>query len=239
MDKDLFIFYSTPSHREDGCLAYDCILKLKQCGIVKPGDCRCKTDNKDSLAKTYNDILRDPCVSGKILVLIHSDLKIDDIFVKEKLNERFNRNKNAGVVGIAGGGKIADRPQSHQLWHLITPRETWMGEVSGNKTSDILSPIITTRFGLQGNRAIIIDGCFMALDVDRVREKGVLFDEDSPSKYNFYDLMFSLRCYWAGIEVYVDSIHVVHTSPGLTNVTDDFIVGDSYFREKYLSKLWS
>ena len=185
MDKELFIFYSTPSDKEDGCLAYDCIQKMIQCGLVKSDNWRCKTSNKDSLAKTYNDILKDPCVSGKILVLIHSDLKIDDIFVKDKLNERFRRSPNAALVGIAGGGRIADRPDKLQLWHLITLKESWMGEVSGNRTSDLLSPIITTRFGLQGNRAIIVDGCFLAVDVDRVRAKGVLFDENSPSKYNF------------------------------------------------------
>ena len=238
MSKELFVYFSTPENDYKGSLAYKSILKMIDCGILKSENWACKTGNQDSLAFGYNKILSDDRVTGKILILMHSDLCVDDMFVKDKLEKRFSDCPKAGVVGIAGGRRIMNVPNRPSLWHLITVQNELMGEVSQNVTSDELSPIVTTRFGLQGKRAIIVDGCFMAVDVDRIRAAGVTFDENSPSKFNFYDLIFSLRCYWAGVEVYVDSIHVIHTSPGLARRTKDFTDGDAYFKEKYLSKLF-
>lgn len=238
MDKDLFVYFSSPDSDCKNLMAYRGVKKMIEAGIIKEEDWKCKTSNKDSLAKNYNEIIRDPQTTGKILLLVHSDLIVDDLFVKEKLNARFERNKNACVVGIAGGKKIANLPRRYELWHLMTPKGSHLGEVTNNATEDILSTVGTTRFGGHGERAIIIDGCFMAIDVDRIRKFGVTFDENCPSGFHFYDLIFSLRCYWAGAEIYVDPIHVLHKSVGLVNVSGDFLVGNQYFKNNYLSKLW-
>lgn len=238
MDKELFVYFSTPDPDCKNLMAYRGVEKMIEAGIVKKENWECKTNNKDTLSKNYNNILRDPRTSGKILCLVHSDLIIDDLFVKEKLNARFQRNKNACVVGIAGGGRITNRPRKYELWHLMTPNGSHLGEVTNNVDDDILSTVATTRFGPHGRRALIIDGCFMAIDVDRIRKLGVTFDENCPSGFHFYDLIFSLRCYWVGAEIYVDPIHVLHKSIGLTKVTSDFLNGNAYFKNNYLNKLW-
>ena len=238
MDKELYIFFSTPDNTPDGTMAFRCVEKLIETGIIKKENWSCVTGNTRSLAAVYNEVLKKPEVSGKILVYIHSDLIIDDIFVKEKLNERFSRCPKAVAVGIAGGGRMEYKPEIPQLWHLITLRATRMGEVGGNLTNDILSPVMTTSFGLSGKRAILIDGCFMAIDVDRLKNVGVVFDENSPSLYNFYDLIFSVNCYLKGAEIYVDSIRATHKSPGLLKRNEDFNVGNEYFKKNFLSKIW-
>ena len=238
MSKELFVYFSTPDSDYKGTLAHRSVLKMIELGILKPENWMCKTNNKDSLAVGYNTILNSDRVTGKILILMHSDLCIDDMFVKDKLEKRFTDFPKAALVGVAGGRRIMNRPDKPCLWHIMTVPNELSGEVSQNVNGDLLTPIVTTRFGLQAKRVIIVDGCFMAVDVDRIRAAGVTFDEDSPSKFNFYDLIFSLRCYWAGLEVYVDSIHVVHTSPGLTNRTKDFDDGNEYFKKEYISKLF-
>ena len=237
MDRDLYVFFSTPGASPDGLMSFRCVNKLVDTGILKKENWSCVTNNVNSLAKNYNDILYSDSVSGKILVLIHSDLIVDDLFLKEKLNERFDRSGNAALVGIAGGSRVFSGELNLELWHLMTAPGNHLGEVTNGDWKDCLSPVRTTRFGTQGKRALIVDGCFMAMDVDRVRAAGVRFDESSPSKYNFYDLIFSLRCHWAGLEIYVDPIHVVHKSVGLTKMTEDFALGNEYFKTNYLSKL--
>jgi hypothetical protein len=238
MNKELFVYFSTPESDCRNLMAYRGVTKMVEAGIVKDGNWECKTDNKDPLSKNYNKILYDPKVAGKILLLIHSDLIVDDLFVSEKLNARFDRCKKAGLVGIAGNRKIYNFPRKHELWHLMSDKESLLGEVTNNSTEDILSSQFTTRFGTQGMQVVLVDGCFMAIDVDRVVNAGVKFDEDCPSFFHFYDLMFSIRCFNAGIEIYVDPIRVLHKSIGLTNVTEDFELGNRFFKTNYLSKLW-
>jgi len=239
MNKELFVYFSTPDSDCRNLMAYRGVEKMIETGIIKEENWECKTNNKDSLPKNYNAILHDPRTTGKILCLVHSDLIIDDLFVGDKLNARFERSRDACMVGIAGGGGIARTPLDLELWHLMTPKGGHLGEVTNNATEDILSPVWTTRFGTHGKRAMIIDGCFMALDTDRIRKIGATFDEKCPSGFHFYDLIFSLRCIWAGGDIYVDPIHVVHRSIGLTKTTEDFLLGNQYFKDNYLSRLWT
>ena len=239
MNKELYVYFSTPEPSYENSMAYIGVKKLIETGIIKEENWGCQVNNTESLATVYNRILTSDKVKDKILVLIHSDVIIDDLFVKEKLNARFNRNKCACVVGIAGGKKIKRDDNPNKLWHLMTANNDHMGEVTNNYSDDLLSVKRTTSFGPQGERAILIDGCFMAINVERIMEKNVLFDENCPSKFHFYDLIFSLRCYHAGAEVYVDHIRIIHRSPGLKNITKEFAIGNEYFKDNYYSKLWS
>lgn len=238
MDRDLFVFFSTPKNTPDGTEAKRCVDKLIETGIIKENDWDCHTSNTNSLAKNYNDVLKDDRVTGKILLLIHSDVIVDDLFVKEKLNMRFNKNKMAGMVGIAGGKQIYNNKKELQLWHQMTVPGKLQGEVTNNYGDDLLAQVCTTRFGGTGDRVIIADGCFMALNVDLIRKYNVTFDEECPSKFNFYDLNFCLRCYEKGVEVYVDPIHILHRSIGLTHLTEDFVLGNEFFKNNYIRKLW-
>jgi len=238
MDRELFVYFSTPKDTPDGTEAKRCVDKLVETSIIKEDCWDCHTSNNDSLAKVYNDILKDDRVTGKILMLIHSDVVVDDLFVKDKLNTRFNKNRMAGMVGIAGGKQIYNNGKKLQLWHQMTVPGKLEGEVTNNYGDDILAQVCTTRFGGTGDRVIIADGCFMALNVDVIRKYDVTFDEKCPSKFNFYDLNFCLRCYDKGVEIYVDPIHILHRSVGLTRLTQDFVLGNEYFKNNYIRKLW-
>ena len=55
-----------------------------------------------------------------------------------------------------------------------------------------------TPFGSYPNRAVIIDGVFMAIK-RKVFQK-IRFDESCPSKWHFYDLDYSMQCHKGWIQ---------------------------------------
>ena len=242
MDKQLYFYFCTGRSDPSGTDAYRSIRKMVDCSIIGEKSWGCTTECEESLASVYNKVLASDAATGKILVFIHDDITVDDMFVSEKLNARFSMCDKACVVGIAGPGNILCVDHDLYLWHLIGTHEKNLGSVANKVTvtgysmDSILCPQITTTFGPQGERAVMVDGCFMAMDVDRVRKLGVGFDERCPSRYHFYDLIFSLNCLQAGGELYVDNIHVVHRSPGLTEKSKEFLLGNSYFGDNYMSK---
>lgn len=243
MDKQLYFYFCTEKSDPTETDAYRSIRKLIDCSILGENSWGCTTECEDSLATVYNKVLASDEVIGKILVLIHDDITMDDLFVADKLNTRFSISPKACVVGIAGPGTIQCKKHNLYLWHLIGRYEKNLGSVAnkvpsaGYEMDSILCPQFTTTFGPQAERSVMVDGCFMAIDVDRVRKLGVTFDEKCPARYHFYDLIFSLKCFQAGGELYVDNIHVVHRSPGLTKKSEEFMLGNSYFENNYMSKI--
>lgn len=243
MDKKLYFYFCTEKDDPSSTDAYKCIHKMIDCSIIGENGWGCTTECEESLASVYNKVLSSDEVTGKIVVFIHDDITVDDIFVADKLNLRFSTSPKACIVGIAGPGNIQCKEHDLYLWHLIGRQERNLGSVAnkvtitGYEMDSILCPQLTTTFGPQGERSVMVDGCFMAVDVDRVRNLGLTFDEKCPSRYHFYDLIFSLRCFLAGGELYVDNIHVVHRSPGLTKKSEEFLLGNSYFKDNYIGKI--
>ena len=91
-----------------------------------------------------------------------------------------------------------------------------------------------TPFGSYPNRAIIIDGVFMAIK-RKVFQK-IKFDESCPSKWHFYDLDYSMQCHKAGFKVGVGDILVTHDSPGLESFNEEFNKGQEWFLNKWKTK---
>jgi hypothetical protein len=88
-----------------------------------------------------------------------------------------------------------------------------------------------TSFGSYPKRVVLLDGVFMAIH-RRVFEN-LRFDESNPAGFHFYDLSYSLDATLAGYKVGVSDIMITLASPGLREITPEFLEGEKWFLEKY------
>lgn len=192
-------------------------------------------NNKDSLASVYNRYLTEK-YRDYIVCFVHDDVCIDDRLFISKIEAAI---KKYDVFGVAGGsGSITIQPNQPALWHLISEKKVgFAGHYdTQSKIDDVIANCWVTTFGSSPDNATLLDGVFLCVNVEKVLEKGVKFDENCPAKFHFYDLLFSVNAKKAGLKLGVVPVVLFHRSHGLTEVTQDFLQGDQYFKN-YCSKL--
>ena len=185
-----------------------------------------KEKNTESLAKVYNKAI-DFAIQEEMdnLVLCHDDVIIESADLALRLQQL---HKKYDVVGVAGASKVKiDKPV---LWHIMgqnADRNCLHGAVAhGNAQQKHM-----TSFGVYPHQVLMIDGVFMS--ISKKAYQAVRFDETNPARFHFYDLAYSLDCSLNKITVGVSDIAITHSSPGLSNVTDEFTKGEDWFLEKY------
>lgn len=177
-------------------------------------------DNKEGLSSLYNKFLHQEKYSNHILLFVHDDVELEDLFLVEKL-----QNSPYVVTGLAGCKKADLSKQP--AWHLMSDRSDHVGEVAHVSENNIW----TTCFGPTNSRALLIDGLFIAVDVSQARGKGVEFDEEFD--FHHYDLAFCLRCNESKATVGVLPIRVIHHGLGDSMNTPDWHKNAVKFSAKY------
>jgi len=184
-------------------------------------------NNTKALAEVYNTEINDPENKDNILLFVHDDCIIEDLFLYRKLNKAMEQFDVVGLAGIKAPIQI----KQPCLWHLMGPATQYSGAVAHfDKGSD--EKRFMTSFGKTPERVILLDGLFLAINTKKVMEKGLLFDENNPAKFHFYDLNFSLDANKLGLKCGTYPIWVTHASHGLEQVTQDWIDGQTYFIAK-------
>lgn len=87
-----------------------------------------------------------------------------------------------------------------------------------------------TNFGVSPAKATLIDGVLLGVNVEKVLDKKVTFDEQNPSRFHFYDLLFCVDSKRKGLSLGVFPFNIFHKSHGLKEVTNEFTQGDEYFK---------
>ena len=177
-------------------------------------------DNKIGLSKLYNRYLLNPLYKNHILLFVHDDVELEDLFLLDKI-----RNSPYVVTGLAGAKK-ADLSKI-PAWHLMSSREDFVGEVAHQKDGITW----TTVFGPTNSRSLLLDGLFLAVDVERALSLGVSFDEDFD--FHHYDLAFSLNCNSKKATVGVLPIRVVHHGLGNSMNSAEWKASAEKFTQKF------
>jgi hypothetical protein len=177
-------------------------------------------DNKEGLPKVYNKFLQDSKYQKDILLFVHDDVELEDLFLIEKL-----QNSPYEVTGLAGTKKAnLNKPPG---WHLMSTKEDWVGEVAHADSSGVW----TTVFGPTNSRALLIDGLFIAVDVKAINEKNVSFNEKF--EFHHYDLSFCLDCNKAKVKIGVLPIRVIHHGLGDSMLSEEWKVSAEIFKQTY------
>ena len=179
-------------------------------------------DNTKGLPERYNEILRDPKYAKKMVLFVHDDVELQDLFLVEKLVE-----SPYAITGIAGT-KSFSKAAPNAAWHIASNREDWVGEAGH---CDKEGRVWTTVFGPTKSRALIIDGLFMCVNVPDLTEKGLYFDTDFP--FHHYDLSFCLRANEKKVSCGVLPVHVVHHGLGDSMNTPEWAASNEKFKATY------
>jgi hypothetical protein len=179
------------------------------------------TNNKQGLSKCYNEVLKDSSNLNKIVLFVHDDVELNDIWLYEKLI-----NSPYSITGLAGAksfNKLAD----NLAWHLAAHKESFVGEVAHTKDGNTW----TTVFGPTNSRALTLDGLFLSVKVKDLVDNEVYFDEDF--NFHFYDLAFCLKANEKRVTCGVSQIHVIHHGLGDSMLSAEWQIANKQFKEKY------
>jgi hypothetical protein len=199
---------------------YDSLEKLHKLYSGSEFDVRIVKDNKKGLSEVYNSFLSEE-YKNNIVLFLHDDLEINDLFLIEKLN-----HSPYVVTGLAGSKKC-DLSQEKIAWHLCCSKEDMVGEVS-HRDGEM---IWTTVFGPTKSRALIVDGLFIAIDVEEILKTEARFNERF--KFHHYDMAFCLNCNKHRLKIGVLPINVIHHGLGDSMFSHEWEYSNIVFKEQY------
>lgn len=188
------------------------------------------TGNKKHLCTVYNEKIKTAIHARyTYIAFVHGDVWLNCTMDNLKQNI-IKYNTMYDVFGLAGAKKLTIPSTLSQttmpLWHLMG-RDNLHGCVAHGQ----FDKFGYTSYGPVPEQVVMIDGVFISINLAKLGN--VRFDENIPSKFHFYDLCFSLDCSLAKKKVGVGDLPIIHESPGLKNITPEWIAGANYFINKY------
>ena len=173
-----------------------------------------------------NTISKDPVYEHDIILFVHDDVSINDLFFLEKLEEGL---KTFDILGLAGSSDFSIN-RSPIAWHN-SPKDSWSGGVEHPQEPNLM---YFNSFGPTPRRCLVIDGLFMAMNFNKLIESGVRFDEDFD--FDFYDTSLCIRAILAGLKIGTTNIYCTHMSHGKGILKDRYKECEATFRQKYKGK---
>jgi GT2 family glycosyltransferase len=175
------------------------------------------------LSRLYNLFLQ-PQYAGEIALFVHDDVHLTDWCLAYRLIEAMEHFDIVGIVGNAEpdyyepAWYLAWNKEKHPLGHQ--PREHTSGALAHHLND---GTVVRSWYGTAPRECKLLDGFFLAVDVDRALAANVRFDEQFD--FHFYDLDFCRAATSAGLRLGTWPIAVTHASAG------------SFFTEPWLNAM--
>lgn len=191
-------------------------------------------ENKTGLSEIYNNHIYQPA-SFDIVVFMHDDVEIHDMFFVEKIK---NAHNQFDIVGLAGSSTQSYSKEKPSVWHLCSEKsEDMRGIVSHyipkgfNGTQ--ISHYNSVYFGPSPSPVVVVDGLFMSVNVRKCFETKTIFDDTF--EWHNYDTSFCLRAKQAHLTIGVYPIFVVHHGLGEWQNNREWQEADKKFKTKYVN----
>jgi GT2 family glycosyltransferase len=192
-----------------------------------------KQNNKGiiGLSQFYNECIDRYSNDDKIkhLIFCHDDVQIINSDFAEQVKKGL---QTYDVLGVAGciNPKIIEK----NLWHWMAgDKQNWRG-IAGHPYEANKDSFYVTSFGPTPSRVAVIDGVFMAINLKKIVDAGVRFDEQF--KFHHYDIDFSLQCNKNSLKIGVWPILINHKSPGLKDFDESWNSSNEKFINKWKNK---
>ena len=181
-------------------------LLKKTSGIPKCEIIPVENNGEFSLTEIYNKILNES--SNDIVILCHDDIYFDTKNWGNKILNHFKRNKDYGILGLAGTTNI---PKSAKWWEDFSKMKGIVNhEHEGKKWESKYS----ASKGNQLDDVVLVDGLFIVINKKNIKQN---FNEDIKG-FHFYDVDFSFRNFIEDVNIGVMyDVRVTHKSIGQTN----------------------
>jgi len=159
------------------------------------------------LPAVYNRAIRDAARSPAILLFIHDDVHLLDLFWLDRLHLALEQFQ---IVGIVGSRQCRPRQPSWAYkdeWFTPEDRENLSGLIAHGAAF----PARVDRLGMLGP-CKLLDGVFLAMRSATLIDNDLYFDE--AFDFNFWDLDFCRRADAKGITMGTAPISILHESIG-------------------------
>ncbi len=165
-------------------------------------------NNRSSLSALYNSAIESAADSPAILVFLHDDIHIMDLFWQQNVRQGLAQND---IIGIAGTTKrISGQPS----WAFVDGAYTWdKPNLSGIVAhGSVFPPASINFYGEVPRQCVLMDGVFLAVHSNTLIRNSLKFDEQF--KFHFYDLDFCRQAELRGLRMSTWPISLVHESAG-------------------------
>jgi len=179
--------------------------------------------NSNGLPTVYNRYLTEEH-KGDIVLFVHDDVIINDLFLVDHLNK-----SPWAVTGLAGAS-VVSLEADKCAWHIMSKPDTRKGEVKHIKQGTVW----TTVFGPSDGAVTVIDGLFIAVDIEKILQRGVKFNEEFD--FHHYDISFCLDCVNSSLSVGVLPINVIHYGLGDSMLTPEWEESNKKFKNAYCNQ---
>jgi hypothetical protein len=181
-------------------------------------------NNTEGLSTCYNAVLDERAGRDEIIVFVHDDVLITDVFALDKLNAAITEQGFA-VIGVAGSSEFnVDAGVDLLLWNGSKP-EARSGSVEHFYQTGVYA---FSAYGATPMSCVVLDGLFIA--VDNARIGAVRFDPQF--RFHFYDIDFCLAAHKAGLRLGTTNVHLTHKSVGVFQ-REKFVGPQDLFRAKW------
>lgn len=165
-----------------------------------------ENDGSESLAKIYNDGLKDS--KNDIVVFMHDDLILETKNITPKVIRLFEKNPEFGIIGLAGTDNLISGmwwQDRSSMYGVVGHEHEGKRHVNHYSKGDYSEKI---------KEVIVIDGLFMMVHKQRIKHT---FNEQFEG-FHFYDLPIAIENYLDGVKIGVTTkIRVTHKSIGMVN----------------------
>ena len=171
-------------------------------------------NNSRGLPAIYNVAIEESRVNPAILLFIHDDVYLNDVFWSDRLRESLDHFQ---LIGVIGNRRRAPRQPSWLFRAIYATDDTLVPDdpenLSGTVTyGDGLIPKSVDAWGPPRQSVKLLDGLFLAARSTTLQERMLRFDERFD--FHFYDLDFCRQAERAGLEMGTWPISVTHGSAG-------------------------
>lgn len=165
-----------------------------------------ENDGSESLAKIYNDGLKDS--KNDIVVFMHDDLILETKNITPKVVRLFEKNPEFGIIGLAG----TDNLMSGMWWQDRSSMYGIVGHEHEGKRH--VNHYSKGDYSENLKEVIVVDGLFMMVHRQRIKHT---FNEQFEG-FHFYDLPICIENHLDSVKVGVTTkIRVTHKSVGMVN----------------------
>jgi hypothetical protein len=167
--------------------------------------------NASPLAMLYNKAIAQKAPE-QILAFIHDDVRLDDLFITQRLLEGL---AVFDVIGVAGNRRLKPRQGA---WAFAEKMGQWdhAHNLLGGINHEVPDrPNGFNRYGPTRTAARVLDGVFLAARAGTLRSHKVQFAPELA--FHLYDMEFCQRAHRAGLRLGVWPIAMTHFSGGQYN----------------------
>jgi len=191
-------------------------------------------DNTTGLSELYNNKSTELITmynynDDDIIVCIHDDVEIHDLWFVEKL---ITAHKQYDIIGLAGASaQDYSNTSKPTVWHLSIPVSNALHGIVSHAIPADKPYVNSVDFGPTPHPVVVIDGLLMSFKCGVLKQHPNLFDNDM--KWHHYDMAMCARAIQANLTIGVWPIFVIHHGLGQFNNDPEWHATAQIFRKNY------